>query len=234
MNPSANKRKMVRMQVEIPVAIFVDKSPKRSDVSIMDLSIHGMSFRSIRFLRQGTQFQILFPDPRQMANSKKIQAEVVRCETVGGGSGGNFKIGAKFLFGSGNSATPENDRPRESCQRLQPVEPRQIAVPFAHETNGGHPAHRGRCNRPDQETWLVRKGEIHAEYCQASRLSADKREETVFTLLKIREISVAGLSASISRNPAVTVEFLHGSGGTAPLTRPWEDRPSLQKISHFI
>ena len=62
MNPSAEKRKMSRMQVDLSACIVWGVANNRSDVKIQDMSIHGISFRVHKVFHQRHAVQF---DPSQ-------------------------------------------------------------------------------------------------------------------------------------------------------------------------
>ncbi len=225
MNPSAEKRKMARMQVDIPVSIFLEKPDRQSEASVLDLSIHGLSLGSSRTLTRGTQFQILFPDQGKLFDKKRIQAEVVRCETLAGFPNRKFKIGVKFLFKFRDSDSSPNESSR-ALQRFKSKKPELPIAKWIHDDSVRQPT---RLNGSDQATWLIRKGEIKAEYCQAIRLSADKKERTIYTVLKIKE-SHPDCPASISSTLHSDEEFLNDPPHRPFLTEPANGNPLAKVI----
>ena len=98
MDLSGEKRKMPRMKVDLSACIFWGLAKKQSEVTVRNLSIHGISFRAKKFLPRGTQFNLIIPNHRKDSETHNIQAEVVRCESLNGfSSDGKFKGGGKIF-----------------------------------------------------------------------------------------------------------------------------------------
>lgn len=181
MNPSANKRKMPRMQVDLPACIFWGVANKTSDVNIRNMSIHGLSFQSSRYFSQGTPFELVFPDQKDLKR-KKIQAVVVRCETGNGFATDKFKIGAKFLFESKFFAKPQKiPALQKNSTVLKPFRP-TYPSDIIHQEEVVDLGNVGTQLRP---ACTIRIGEIKAEFLQFIQTSQNK--ETTQTLIKIKE-----------------------------------------------
>jgi PilZ domain len=187
MNPSANKRKMPRMQVDLPACIYWGVSNKTSDVNIENLSIHGLSFQSSRYFSQGTPFELIFPEQNEDLKRKKIQAVVVRCETRKVFSADKFKVGAKFLFESrffsGPKKTPAPQKKSSAVQSFHRPHPSRIT--HQSEAVDHLPGQPGEVSAQHQPAGTIRVGEIKAEFLQLIQTSQNK--ETIQTLIKIKE-----------------------------------------------
>ena len=172
------------MQIDLPACIFWGVSNKVSDVNIQNLSIHGLSFQSSRFFSQGTQFQLVLPDPNKKFKKNKIQAEVVRCETLSF-STGNFKVGAKFLFESRFFAAPKKILSAEkNSKALQPLHS-QPPFDLVHQQGIDPQAQPDKVRTERQPACTIRVGEIKVEFLQFIQSSRNK--ETIHTLLKMKE-----------------------------------------------
>ncbi len=185
MSPSVNKRKMPRMQVDLPACIFWGVANKTSDVNIKNLSIHGLSFQSSRYFSQGTPFELILPEQNEDRERKKIRAVVVRCETRKVFSSDKFKVGAKFLFESKFFAKPKKIPPlQKNPSTVQPFQPSNPSYATHHEEmiDTEQVGIEGTQHRP---ACTLRVGEITAEFMQLIQTSQNK--ETIQTLIRVKE-----------------------------------------------
>ena len=209
MNLSAEKRKMPRMRVDLSARIFWGIPNNRSDVNIQNLSIHGISFRSKKYFTQGEKFHLLIPNQEKESSQKKIQVEVVRCETLNGfSSGGKFRVGAKFLFKTHRPADLKENPATGTPVALQPIDCHE---PFFDIFNSGiksYPAqtHTQETRGPCAMGVGIRAA--RAELIQSVR--TPEREETVYTSIQIRQMRFISSSSSSMRTPSE--EFLPGIG----------------------
>jgi PilZ domain-containing protein len=206
MNPSANKRKMPRMQVDLPACIFWGVANKSWEVNIRNMSIHGLSFQSSRYFSQGTPFELIFPEQKKDLKRKKIHAVVVRCETRNGFATDKFKIGAKFLFDSKffaeSKKIPALQKNSTALKPLRPLYPSNI-------THQGEVIDLGKEGTQPPPACTFRVGEIRAEFLQLIQTSQNK--ETIQTLIKIKEsrfITSHHISASTVNLPENFLEDL--------------------------
>jgi len=190
MNPSAEKRKMPRMQVDLPACIVWGVANNRSEVNVQDLSIHGISFHATKYFTRGTRFNLILPNQKKESGTNNIQAEVVRCKTLNGfSSAGYFKVGAKFSFKARRKVDPEIKPVTESLLPLQSSDPYNSLPNFPMQTNT---MERLRSSAVGVSTFKV-----NAEFIQSIRTSTG--EETVITSIKIQQarlISSPSLSAT--------------------------------------
>ena len=206
MNLSAEKRKMPRMRVDFSATIFWGIANNRSDVNIQDLSIHGICFRSKKYFTQGTQFHLILPNEREESEGKKIQAEVVRHETLNGfSSGGKFKIGAKFLFKAHRSADSKENPSTETLFPLQPINS-QNPLQIIHEGKSkNYPVQTNTRGTPGPSACRIRIRKVHAEHVQWVRTSA--KEETVYTSIQIKKARFIASPSSSSSMLTSSEEF---------------------------
>jgi PilZ domain-containing protein len=186
MTPSENKRKMPRMQVDLPASVHWSVSNKTSDVNIKNLSIHGLSFQSSRYVAQGTPFELTIPGQKKDLKRKKIHAVVVRCETGEIFSAEKFKIGAKFLFESNFFVKPKKVAPPlKTSAAVQPFHPQPPAQATHQKETLGLFGQTGKENAPHRPFGTIRVREIKAEFLQYIQTS--KNIKTTQTLIKIKE-----------------------------------------------
>lgn len=200
MNLSAEKRKMPRMQLDLSGCIFWGIANNRANVNIQNLSIHGISFCSKKYFTEGTQFHLTLPNHKKDSGINKIQAEVVRCETVSGfSSDGRFKIGARFLFKAPRPVESTKNPTTGNPSPLQPIDSQNPqleiykgplktspGVLITSEMLSGSSASR------------IRIREVRAELIESVRTST--KEETVYTSIQIKQarfISSPSLSPSL-------------------------------------
>lgn len=198
MNLSAEKRKMPRMQVGFSAYIFWGIANNRSDVNIQDLSIHGISFHSKKYLTQGTQFHLIIPNEGEKSEREKIQAEVVRCEKLNGFSfDGKFKIGAKFLFKVHRATESKENPTTEPLFPLQLIDSQNPHQIFHGGKLNNYPVQANTRGTPGPSACRIRISEVHAEHIQSVRTSTG--EETVYTSIQIRQARfISSLSTSSS------------------------------------
>lgn len=208
MNPSTDKRKMPRMQIDLQACIFWGLSNKVSDVNIKNLSIHGLSFQSSRFFSQGTQFRLIFSDQDEELKRNKIQAEVVRCETLNSFSTDKFKVGAKFLFESQFFVSPKkNPSPGKNSKALQPLHS-QRSFDLIHQGGIDPQAQPDSVKTAVQPACTIRIGEIKAEFLQFIQTS--RNTQTIHTLLKIKESRFITTDHSSPSTMTSPEKFLEG------------------------
>lgn len=198
------------MQVDVPACIFLGVSKTASDVSVKNLSIHGLSFRSRKYFSQGTPFQLIFSSQNAGRNVKKIQAVVLRCEPLKGLSSDRFKIGAKFLFESNMFGETENHSTAEKKpSALQPIHVQRSVEMTRHNKGVRLKAQVGNKSALSEPVRAVRKGEIRAEFFQFIQTS--QSQETVHTFIKVRESRITDINPSTLSTPILPEEIVPGN-----------------------
>lgn len=185
MNLSAEKRKMPRMRLNLSTFIFSGIANSQACINIQNLSIHGISFLSKRNFIQGATFSLVMPHYKNDSAKNKIQAEVVRCETLNGSSSkGRFQIGARFLFPSHRSTEAKEKLSPENPSHLQSIDSQNLPLI---ET------------LPVSSASQMRVKEIRAELIQSVRTPTT--EETIYTRIQIKQtrfIASPSLSSPMS------------------------------------
>jgi hypothetical protein len=199
MDLSAEKRKMPRMKVDLSACIFWGLAKNQSEVTVRNLSIHGISFRARKYLPRGTQFNLVIPNQRKDSETHNIQAEVVRCESLDGfSSNGKFKVGAKFSF-KAHKSTDHKEKP--TTKALSPLKPIDSPAPVLNHYNErlkNYPVSANTMGVKDSPALGVRILEINAELIRSVRTST--REETVVTRIQIKQARfVSSLPTSSSK-----------------------------------
>ncbi|MFQ5450984.1 MAG: PilZ domain-containing protein [Nitrospinaceae bacterium] len=80
----------------VPIDICVKDGQKRFPGEIVDLTVHGLSFRLGRSLSVGSEISIDIQGARKIRNSR-LRAEVLRCGTLQNGSPFRYLLAAKFV-----------------------------------------------------------------------------------------------------------------------------------------
>jgi hypothetical protein len=186
MNLSAEKRRMPRMQVDLPACIFWGIAKNRSEVNVRNLSIHGLSFCAKKYFARGTRFNLIIPNQRKASEINNIQAEVVRCERLRGfSSEGGFKVGAKFSF-KGRRSIDSEEKP--ATETLLPPQSIVTHKPLLNRYNERLKNYAVPANaRMARRSSALRIGgiEINAELFQSVR--TDTKEETIVTSIQIKQ-----------------------------------------------
>jgi len=186
MDLSAEKRKMPRMKVDLSACIFWGLAKNQSEVTIRNLSIHGISFRAKKYLPLGTQFNLIIPNQRTESETSNIQAEVVRCETLNGfSSDGKFKVGAKFSF-KAHASTDLKETP--TPKTLSPLKPIASPAPVLNrydERLKNDPLPVNAMGAQGSSALSVSTMEINAKLIRSVRTST--REEVVVTSIQIKQ-----------------------------------------------
>lgn len=187
MDLTAEKRKISRMQVNLPASIIWGIANDRSEINVIDLSIHGISFRAAKYFTQGTQFNLIFPNAGKETVANKIQAEVVRCKTLSGiSSGGHYEVGAKFSF-KARRKTDVDDKPiAQALAPLQPLDGDHPLVKINNESliNSNMPSNAMAARVSFAPKVCVT--EVNAEYIHSVKTST--KEETVITRIQIQQL----------------------------------------------
>jgi PilZ domain len=199
MNRSAEKRKMPRMQLGLSASIYWGIANNRVDVNIQNLSIHGISFLSKRNFTEGAQFHLDLRQHKKESGIRKIQAEVVRCETLNGfSSDGRFQIGARFLFPSNSSVKANKKTTIQNPSHLQPIDTPNSLLDIYKSQLKTPPVHTSISEAlPVSSVNRISIKEVRAKLIQSQRTSTT--EETVFTSIQIKQarfISSPSLSSS--------------------------------------
>ena len=189
MNLSAEKRKMPRMKVDLSACIFWGIAKNQSEVIVRNLSIHGISFRAKKYLPQGTQFNLIIPNPGKDSETNNIQAEVVRCETLNGfASDGRFKVGAKFSFKTRASMDREE---KPTTETLSPLKPIDSSSPLLNRYNArlkNYPPSANTMGAEGSSALRVITMEINTELVRSVRTPS--REEIVVTRIQIKQARI--------------------------------------------
>jgi hypothetical protein len=197
MDLTAEKRKMSRMQVNLPASIIWGIAKNRSEINVRDLSIHGISFRAAKYFTQGTQFNLIFSNAGKEAATNKIHAEVVRCKALSGiSSGGHYEVGAKFSFKARRKTGTEDKPITQTLAPLQPLDSDRPLVNINNESliNSNMPANTmGAYISSVPGVCLT---EVNAKFIHSVKTST--KEETVITHIQIRQARLITQSSSAS------------------------------------
>jgi hypothetical protein len=197
MDLTAEKRKMSRMQVNLPASITWGIASNRSEINIRDLSIHGISFRAAKYFTRGTQFNLIFPNAGKEVARNKIHAEVVRCKTLSGiSSGGHYEVGAKFSFKVRRKTDIDNKPITQALAPLQPLGCDHPLVNINNESliNSNMPENAmGAYVSSAPEICLT---EVNAKFTHS--VKTPTKEETVITHIKIQQARLITQSSSAS------------------------------------
>jgi len=198
MNPSAEKRKMSRMQVDLSACIVWGVANNRSDVKIQDMSIHGISFHAAKCFTRGTRFNLILPNQKKGSGTNNIQAEVVRCKTLNGFSlAGYFEVGAKFSFKARRKAGLEIKPNTEALLPLQSIDPENLLPDSFDERLQSYPMPANAVGAAGSSVVGISTLKVNAEFIQS--VSTSTRQETVITRIQIKQarlISSPSLSST--------------------------------------
>lgn len=204
MNLSAEKRRMPRMQVDLPACIYWGIAKNRSEVNVRDLSIHGISFCAKKYFTCGTRFNLILSTQRKDSEINNIQAEVLRCETQNDfSSDGRFKVSAKFSFKSRRSTGPEE---KPATETLLPPQSSVSHKPHLNRYNErlkNYPVPANAIGTRGSSALRIELMEINAELFQSVRTST--KEETVVTRIQIKQ-------ARFTSSPPTSSHMLNTSG----------------------
>jgi len=198
MNPSAEKRKMSRMQVDLSACIVWGVASNRSDVKIQDMSIHGISFHARKYFTRGTRFNLILPNQKKGSGTNNIQAEVVRCKTLNGfSSAGYFEVGAKFSFKARRKTDLEIKPNTEALLPLQPIDPENLLPGSYDDKLQNYPMQANAIGALGSSVVEISTLKVNAEFIRSVRTST--RDETVITRIQINQarlISSPSLSST--------------------------------------
>lgn len=195
--------------MDLSACIFWGAAGSQSDVSIQNLSIHGVSFRSKKYFTEGAQFQMILPRQWKGSERGKIQAKVVRCKTLNGfSSDGKFEVGAQFLF---KSNRPKKYEENSIPGTLSSLQSNGVQSPALESIIGGLKNYREQTSTKRMQGPLaIRIGvrEVNANLIHSVRTST--KEETVITSIQIKQARISLLPPSSSSGLALSVEPLEG------------------------
>ncbi len=223
MSLSAEKRKMPRMKVDLSACIFWGIVKKQSEVTVRNLSIHGISFRANKYLPRGTQFNLIIPNQRKDSETNNIQAEVVRCETLNGySSDGKFKVGAKFSFKAHASTDLKETPTPKTLSLLKPIASPALVLNRYNERLKNYPLPVNAMGAQGSSALSVSTMEIKAKLIRSVRTST--REEVVVTSIQIKQ------ARFVSSLPTSSSRLTTGHSGNAPKLLA----PEIFKADHFF
>jgi hypothetical protein len=225
MNPSAEKRKMPRMQVNLSAGIVWGVANNRSNVNVQDLSIHGISFRAGKYFTRGTQFKLILPNQKKGSGVNNIQAEVVRCKTLNGFSlADHFEVGAKFSFKARRKADSKVEPITEALLPLQPIELENSLPDSNKERLQNHPMSANATGALRSSAFGVSVTEVNAEFIRSIR--TPERQETVLTRIQIKQVRLISLSPPSSTRRTTS---LSGDSAKLPAQETINERRFLLK-----
>lgn len=194
MNPPAEKRKISRMQVDLPACIVWGVINNRSDVKIQDLSIHGISFHTAKYFTRGTRFNLILPNQKKEPGTNKIQAEVVRCKTRNGFSpAGNFEVGAKFSFKARRKANSKVETRTEALLPLKSSNTENLLPDSIDDKLQNYPMPANAIGAPGSSVVEIRTLKVNAEFIRSVKTPI--REETVVTRIQIKQARLISSSS---------------------------------------
>lgn len=201
--------------MDLSACIFWGTANNQSDVSIQNLSIHGVSFRSKKYFTEGAQFQLILPRQGKGAEKRKIQAKVVRCETLNGfSSGGKFKVGAQFLFKSHKPKKYEGNLTTETLPSLQSIDPPPTVLCRDNEGLKNYVVRTDEKRTQGPSVFRIKLREVSATLIHSVRTPLKK--ETVFTSIKIKQARIGLFPAPSSSQLMSSREPLAETGNHPP------------------
>ncbi len=216
MNLSAEKRKMPRMQMDLSASIFWGLADNQSDVSVQNLSIHGISFRSKKYFTEGAQIHLTLPTQSEFFKRKKIQAQVVRCETLNGfSSNGKFRVGAKFLFQWHGLRKYEENSIAGTLSSPQPLPAQNSLLKRYKDGLKNYPLSANTKRMSGSSTLRIGMREVNAELIHSVRTPA--KEETIFTRIQIKQARYSVSPAFPSPLPVSSEKLLAGTDNKSPV-----------------